>query len=73
MCDPWMTSEELAKELKITVQEVRQMRARGTGPPGRRLGKEVRYHRAVVEAWRKCAARGTPAPKHPKNEWEGRT
>ncbi|EFV12703.1 hypothetical protein HMPREF9336_02439 [Segniliparus rugosus ATCC BAA-974] len=57
MCDPWMTSEELAEELKITVREVRQMRARGTGPPGRRLGKEVRYHRAVVEAWRKCAAR----------------
>lgn len=56
MNDPWMTGEELAEELETTIEEVRHMRARRVGPPGRRFGKEVYYHRATVAAWRKDAA-----------------
>ncbi len=47
----FMTTKELAAELRMTPNAVRIMRHRGQGPAGVRLGQGVLYDRAVVEAW----------------------
>lgn len=47
----WLTTADLAQELKVPVATVRKWREQGTGPPGHRLGKHVRYRRADVDTW----------------------
>jgi excisionase family DNA binding protein len=43
--------KEVAEYLGIPVQTIYQWRTRGYGPPGRRIGKHVRYRPADVELW----------------------
>lgn len=43
--------KEVAEYLGIPVQTIYQWRTRGYGPPGRRIGKHVRYRPADVEKW----------------------
>ena len=43
--------KELAEYLGIPVQTIYQWRTRGYGPPGRRIGKHVRYLPEDVRAW----------------------
>jgi len=49
--DRLMTVDDLADYLGIPVQTVYKQRAEGTGPPGYRIGKYVRWKRSEVEAW----------------------
>lgn len=42
---------DVADYLGVPVQTVYQWRSRGSGPPGRRIGKHVRYKPDDVEAW----------------------
>lgn len=42
---------DVAAYLGVPVGTVYQWRSRGGGPPGRRVGKYVRYRPADVEAW----------------------
>ncbi len=46
----WST-QELANYLGVPLQTIYQWRKRGYGPPGRRMGKHVRYRPAEVERW----------------------
>jgi excisionase family DNA binding protein len=46
----WST-QELADYLSLPIQTIYQWRKRGYGPPGRRMGKHVRYRPAEVERW----------------------
>jgi DNA-binding transcriptional MerR regulator len=43
--------KELAEYLGIPVQTIYLWRTRGYGPPGRRIGKHLRYRPADVERW----------------------
>jgi predicted DNA-binding transcriptional regulator AlpA len=43
--------KELGQYLDIPVQTLYRWRTRGYGPPGRRVGKYVRYRPVDVEAW----------------------
>jgi excisionase family DNA binding protein len=43
--------KEVAEYLGIPVQTIYQWRTRGYGPPGRRIGKHVRYLPADVVEW----------------------
>lgn len=43
--------KELAEFLGVPVQTIYQWRTKGYGPPGRRIGKHVRYREADVEKW----------------------
>jgi excisionase family DNA binding protein len=43
--------KEVADYLSVPVQTIYQWRTRGYGPPGRKVGKHVRYRPADVEAW----------------------
>jgi excisionase family DNA binding protein len=46
-----MTVDDLADYLGIPVQTVYKQRSMGTGPPGYRVGKYIRWKRAEVDAW----------------------
>lgn len=43
--------KDLAAHLGIPVQTIYQWRKRGYGPPGRKMGKHVRYRPAEVDRW----------------------
>jgi excisionase family DNA binding protein len=46
----WST-QELADFLSVPVQTIYQWRKRRYGPPGRKMGKHIRYRRSEVERW----------------------
>ncbi len=50
MRKPW-GPEDVAEYFGISVETIYQWRSRGYGPPGRRIGKHVRYKPEDVEAW----------------------
>jgi excisionase family DNA binding protein len=58
--DRLMGVEDLAEYLGIPEATVYKQRSEGTGPPGYRIGKHVRWKRSEVEAW---------LEKH-KDDWE---
>jgi excisionase family DNA binding protein len=43
--------KDLAEYLGIPVQTIYQWRSKGYGPPGRRIGKHVRFVPEEVRAW----------------------
>ncbi|QUH05699.1 helix-turn-helix domain-containing protein [Saccharopolyspora erythraea] len=43
--------QDVATYLGVPLGTVYQWRSRGSGPPGRRVGKYVRYKPDEVEAW----------------------
>lgn len=53
---PYLTTREVADLIRSTVPAVRQMRHRGTGPQGTRVGRGVLYDAADVRAWLKAKA-----------------
>lgn len=55
---PYMTTRELADRLRKTPHAIRQMRHKGQGPRGVRVGRDVLYDRADVEAWLKAKTAG---------------
>jgi excisionase family DNA binding protein len=46
-----MTVEDLAEYLGLPVATIYKQRSEGTGPPGYRVGKFVRWRRSEVDAW----------------------
>ncbi|MFI8294065.1 helix-turn-helix transcriptional regulator [Streptomyces sp. NPDC085614] len=55
-----MTTREVAEHIRKTPHAVRQMRHRGIGPRGTRVGRDTLYDRADVLAW--LAARTSADP-----------
>ncbi len=47
----YLTCEELAAELGVTVLTIRRWEALRTGPPITRIGRKVLYRRQAVRAW----------------------
>lgn len=47
----YITTKQLATELHMTPNAVRIMRHRGGAPEGTRVGRNILYDRAAVEAW----------------------
>lgn len=48
---PLWSPTDVANYLGVPVGTLYQWRTRDIGPPGRRIGKHVRYKPADVEAW----------------------
>lgn len=46
----WGT-QELADFLDVPIQTIYQWRKRQYGPPGRKMGRHIRYRRSEVERW----------------------
>jgi excisionase family DNA binding protein len=49
--DELLTLDELCAMLKITKATVYKQRTTGTGPPGYRIGKHLRFKRSDVLSW----------------------
>jgi excisionase family DNA binding protein len=49
--DRLMTVEDLAEYLGLPTATIYKQRSEGTGPPGYRVGKFVRWRRSEVDAW----------------------
>jgi excisionase family DNA binding protein len=49
--DRLMTVEDLAEYLGLPIATIYKQRSEGTGPPGYRVGKFVRWRRSEVDAW----------------------
>ena len=56
-----MTLLEVSQLLGVPVATLYRWRHRGEGPTGYRIGRHVRYRRAVVEAWIETQADQWPA------------
>jgi len=48
---PLWTVQEVSAYLRVPVQTLYSWRARGSGPPARRVGKYLRYEPDDVERW----------------------
>jgi excisionase family DNA binding protein len=49
----YLTVDELAEYLQLSKETIYHWRLEGTGPKATKLGKQLRYSRANVEAWLK--------------------
>jgi excisionase family DNA binding protein len=49
--EPLWTPSEVAAYLGVPVQTLYQWRRKRTGPPGRRVGRHLRYDPDAVRAW----------------------
>jgi excisionase family DNA binding protein len=47
----WLTTEELADELKVPISTVYKWRHEGTGPKAHRIGRHTRYKRGDLDRW----------------------
>lgn len=47
----FMSPESLAEYLDLPVRAIYQWRYKGTGPPGIKVGKHVRFRRTEVDQW----------------------
>jgi excisionase family DNA binding protein len=46
-----MTPQEVADYLRIPLRTVYLWRSKGIGPPGKTIGRHLRYRRSALEAW----------------------
>ena len=49
--EPVLTLSELAAHLSVSVQTLYDLRSKGRGPRGFRVGRELRFRRSEVDAW----------------------
>ena len=57
----FLTTKELAAELKISVKKLERMRNDGSGPPFIRVGKnQIRYLKICLDAWVKEQLENAP-------------
>ena len=49
--EPVLTLSELAAHLSVSVQTLYDLRSKGRGPRGFRVGRELRFRQSEVDAW----------------------
>ncbi|MGW7537537.1 helix-turn-helix transcriptional regulator [Amycolatopsis sp. NPDC054798] len=49
--DPLWTLDDVAAFLRVSVETLRAWRKRNYGPPGRKMGKHLRYDPVEVRNW----------------------
>lgn len=49
--EPLLTAQELAALLNVPVATIYTWRYLGTGPPGFRVGRHLRYRQSDLERW----------------------
>lgn len=49
--DDWMSRNELAVELLVSIDTLARWEVRRLGPPSVRLGRRVYYRREAVQTW----------------------
>jgi len=51
MFETLLSLSDLAERLQVTVQTLYDLRSRGRGPRGFRVGRELRFRLSEVDAW----------------------
>jgi helix-turn-helix protein len=51
MVSEFLSNEDLAARYEVPIKTVRKWRYEGTGPPGFRVGRHVRYREVDVRRW----------------------
>lgn len=49
--EPVLTLSELAASLSVSAQTLYDLRSKGRGPRGFRIGRELRFRQSEVDAW----------------------
>lgn len=49
--EPVLTLSELAAHLAVSTQTLYDLRSRGRGPRGFRVGRELRFRQSEIDAW----------------------
>lgn len=62
--DSVLTLSELAAALAVSVQTLYDLRSKGRGPRGFRIGRELRFRRSEVDAWL-ARLEAADAARHP--------
>lgn len=62
--EPVLTLSELAVCLAVSVQTLYDLRSKGQGPRGFRVGRELRFRRSEVDAWL-ARLEAADAARHP--------
>ncbi|MGC5171203.1 helix-turn-helix transcriptional regulator [Microbacterium sp. DT81.1] len=47
----YVSLAELADELKVSVQTIYDLRSKGRGPRGFRVGTQLRFRKSEIDAW----------------------
>jgi hypothetical protein len=55
--DPVFTTDEAARELKVSISFLAKARMTGTGPAFIRLGRAIRYRKSALEAYKTAHTR----------------
>ncbi len=64
LIEPVLTLSELAACLSVTVQTLCDLRSKGQGPRGFRVGRELRFRRSEGDAWL-ARLEAADADRHP--------
>jgi len=59
-----LSMSELAARLRVSVQTIYDLRSRGRGPRGSRVGRELRFRLSEVDSWL-ARMEATDAGRHP--------
>ena len=51
MADEWLSLEQIADELQLSLRTLYAQRSKGEGVPGYKIGKHVRVRRTDLNAW----------------------
>lgn len=62
--EPVLTLSELAASLAVNVQTLYDLRSKGQGPRGFRVGRELRFRRSEVDSWL-ARLEAADAARHP--------
>ena len=50
----YVSLAELAAQLKVSVQTIYDLRSKGRGPHGFRVGTQLRFRKPEIDAWVEC-------------------
>ncbi len=64
---PVLSMSELADRLHVGVQTIYDLRSRGRGPRGFRVGRELRFRPSEVDAWL-CRLEAADRERHPERQ-----
>ena len=62
-----LTIADLAARMHVSIQTIYDLRSRGRGPRGFRVGREIRFRLSEVEAWL-ARLEGDDERRHPARE-----
>ena len=65
--EPVLSMSELADRLHVSVQTIYDLRSRGRGPRGFRVGRELRFRLSEVDAWL-CRLEAADHERHPDRQ-----